>query len=142
LFLLSWHPSARRPIRLHRRRVDAAERVFFSDSSWFARYPQALVRFRPQRPGDFTLLEAQDCEPPAFIPQGLNPSATLSWVAVVDVMRAIGEPCSGSIRARIRTLPIRSRRLQGQMAELFAIAVCQDVLAQLQGQQPDHAQIA
>ena len=136
------HPSISRPIRRHRRRIDAAERVFFSDCSWFARYPNALVRFRPQRPGDFALLEAQGCEPPAFIPQGLNPSAPLSWVAVVDVMRAIGEPCSGSIRARIRTVPIRSRRLQGQMAELFAIAVCQDVLAQLQGQQPDHAQLA
>jgi hypothetical protein len=136
------HLSATSQIRRHRRRLEAARLQRCSDTAWFARYPQALVRFRPQRPGDFALLEAQACEPPAFIPQGLNPSAPLSWVAVVDVMRAIGEPGNGSIRARIRTVPIRSRLLQGQMAELFAIAVCQDVLAQLQGQQPDHAELA
>ena len=46
-------------------------------------------------------------------------------------MRAIGMPSQGSIRARIRTVPIRSRLLQGQMAELFAIAVCKNVLAHL-----------
>jgi hypothetical protein len=38
------------------------------------------------------------------------------------------------MRVRIRTVPIRSPRLQAQMAEEFAIAVCQDLLDQLQGQ--------
>ncbi len=91
-----------------------------------------MVRFRPERPGDFCLLGLQGMEPPVFIPDGLDPAAPLIWVAVVDVFRAIALPVSladGSIRARVRTVPIRSRRLQADMAELFAIAVCRDLLA-------------
>ena len=121
----------RADIRRHRRYLDSTERLLLSDSKWFYLYPAALVRFRPQRQADFALLDIQGQEPPAFIPDGLNPAAPLSWVAVVDVMRAIGMPSQGSIRARIRTVPIRSRLLQGQMAELFAIAVCKNVLAHL-----------
>ena len=121
----------RADIRRHRRYLDSTERLLLSDSKWFCLYPAALVRFRPQRQADFALLDIQGQEPPAFIPDGLNPAAPLSWVAVVDVMRAIGMSSQGSIRARIRTVPIRSRLLQGQMAELFAIAVCKNVLAHL-----------
>ena len=105
------------------------------DSRWFRRHPQALVRFRPERPGDFALLSLQGQEPPAYVPAGLDPAAPLCWVAVVDVLRSTGLPepeGGGSLRARIRTVPIRSRWLQAEMAEVFAIAVCRDVLAELQ----------
>lgn len=119
-------------VSAHRRRLRVARVLQLSDEAWFARRTDAMVRFRPERPGDFGLLGLQGMEPPVFIPDGLDPAAPLIWVAVVDVFRAIALPVSladGSIRARVRTVPIRSRRLQADMAELFAIAVCRDLLA-------------
>lgn len=123
----------------------AARELILRDSQWFARNPQALVRFRPERHGDFGLLGLQGREAPAFIPEELDPAAPLNWVAVVDVLRAIDLPPAaggGSLRARIRTVPIRSRKLKAQMAEVFAITVCRNVLAELQSQLPDHAERA
>ena len=124
-----------RRIRAQRRRLPAARQVVLSDSRWFRLHPQALVRFRPVRQGDFALLTLQGQEPPAYVPVDLDSAAPLSWVAVVDVLRVTGLPVpsgGGSLRARIRTVPIRSKRLQAQMAEVFAIAVCRDVLAERQ----------
>ncbi len=93
-----------------------------------------MVRFRPQRTADFCLFPP-DFDPPCFVPSHINTAAPLSWVAVVDLFRALGlPPGDGGMRVRIRTVPIRSPRLQAQMAEEFAIAVCQDLLDQLQGQ--------
>jgi len=126
--------TARR-IRVHRRQLPPAERLLTSDAWWFVSRPHALVRFRPERSGDFALLNLHGQEPPVYVPLGLDPGAPLSWVAVVDVLRATGLPAplgGGSLRARIRTVPIRSKRLQAEMAEMFAIAVCRDVLAELQ----------
>jgi len=57
----------------------------------------------------------------------------------IDLPAAAGD---GRLCARIRTVPIRSRKLKAQMAEVFAIAVCRDVLAELQGQLPAHAERA
>jgi len=124
-----------RRMRTQRHRLSAARQVVLSDGLWFRRHGQALVRFRQERPGDFALLSLQGKVPPAYVPAGLDPAAPLSWVAVVDVLRATGLPApvgGGSLRARIRTVPIRSKRVQAQMAEVFAIAVCRDVLAELQ----------
>ena len=121
--------------RVQRRRLPSARQVVLSDSRWFFLHAQAMVRFRPQRPGDFALLRLQGHEPPVYVPAELDSAAPLSWVAVVDVLRATGLPApsgGGSLRARIRTVPIRSRRLQAEMAEVFAIAVCRDVLAEFQ----------
>ncbi len=109
-------------------------RLVESDRLWFASRPTYMVRFRPRRPGDFGLMPP-DVEPPTFVPHHLAPNAPLTWVAVVDLFRALGLPSGdGALRVRMRTVPIRSRRLQAQMAEVFAIAVCQDLLDQLQGQ--------
>ncbi len=127
--------SAVRRIRQQRRQVTALTRLLESDRAWFDRNPQSMVCFRPERPGDFGLLRLQGEQPPVCVPAALDPNAPQSWVAVVEVMRAIGLPTvEGSLRCRIRTVPIRSRRLQAEMAELFAIAVCRDVLAQLEAQ--------
>lgn len=124
-----------RRIRQQRRQLDATARSLDSDRAWFARHPNALVRFRPERPGDFGLLRLQGEEPPAYVPEELDATAPLGWVAVVDVLKAIGLPSDeGGLRCRMRTVPIRSRRLQAEMAEVFAIAVCQDVLAQLKAE--------
>jgi hypothetical protein len=93
-----------------------------------------MVRFRSQRPREFALIPP-DVEPPSFVPVQLATDAPLTWVAVVDLCRALGLPSGhGGLRVRIRTVPIRSRRLQAQMAEEFAIAVCHDLLDQLHGQ--------
>jgi hypothetical protein len=93
-----------------------------------------MVRFRPQQTADFRLIPP-GVEPPCFVPSRINTDAPLSWVAVVDLVRALGlPPGDGGMRVRIRTVPIRSRRLQAQMSEEFAIAVCRDLLVQLQGQ--------
>ncbi len=124
-------------LRHHRRLLRHALRVNSSDKQWFDRYPTRLVRFRPVRRADFELFTLQGQEPPAFIPDGLDPTAPLSWVAVVDVLRATGLPAAshhGTIRTRIRTVPIRSRALQASMAEVFAIAVCRDLLQQIQAE--------
>jgi len=142
---LARRSSASSLIRLQRRRLEAARELILRDSQWFARNPEALVRFRPEQQGDFGLLELQGREAPAFIPEGLDPAAPLNWVAVVDVLRAIDLPAAAGgerLRARIRTVPIRSRKLKAQMAQVFAIAVCRNVLAELQGQLPDHAERA
>ena len=143
--LLSGRLSATSQIRRQRRRLTGSLQVLQSDRHWFLRHPRALVRFRPERRGDFALLALQGREPPAFLPDGLDPAAPLNWVAVVDVLRAIDLPLppgQGALRARIRTVPIRSRRLQAQMGEVFAIAVCRDVLAELESRLPVHAKPA
>ena len=102
-----------------------------ADSEWFQRNPDRIVRFRPERKADFLALPASK-EVPIFIPHQLDADGPLSWVAVVDVVRAIGIPVeSGALRSRVRTLPIRSRRIQLCLEEEFAIAVCQELLNQL-----------
>jgi len=129
------HAATAGALRRHRRLLRLARQVSSSDKQWFERYPTRLVRFRPERCADFELLTTQGQEPPAFIPEGLDPTSPLTWVAVVDVLRAAGLPAAsdhGAIRARIRTVPIRSRALQASMAEVFAIAVCRDLLHQIQ----------
>ena len=86
--------------------------------------------------GEFRPLSQQQQNPPVFVPPGVDATAPLSWVAVVHLSRILDPDQAsavGSIRARICTVPIRSRRLQAQMAQVFAIAVCRDVLAELQG---------
>jgi hypothetical protein len=128
--------ARRRLIRTHRQRAASLEKLVESDRLWFANRPVRIVRFRPQRPGDFVLMPPGQ-EPPCYVPSQLAVQTSLTWVAVVDVCRALGLP-SGDVglRVRMRTVPIRSRRLQTQMAEEFAIAVCRDLLDQLQGQNP------
>lgn len=124
-------------LRRHRRLLAPTRRVSLSDRQWFERYSTKLVRFRPERRADFALLSLQGQEPPAFIPYGLDPVGPLTWVAVVDVLRATGLPAAphhGAIRTRIRTVPMRSRALQASMAEVFAIAVCRDLLHQIQAE--------
>jgi hypothetical protein len=126
--------TRRRLIRRHEQRVSSLSGVLESDRRWFARRPSCMVRFRPQLPGDFGLMPSA-IEPPLYIPPQLDPGAPLTWVAVVDLCRVLAvSPGDGGLRVRMRTVPIRSRRLQAQMAEEFAIAVCHDLLDQLQGQ--------
>ena len=145
LFCLPADALPARVLIRHRRLLRPSRQVSSSDKQWFERYPTRLVRFRPERRADFELLTLQGQEPPAFIPEGLDPRSPLTWVAVVDVLRAAGLPAvphHGAIRARIRTVPIRSRALQASMAEVFAIAVCRDLLHQIQAAPGSHDLVA
>jgi len=115
----------------HRARLSQLRSLRQADSDWFRRNPGRIVRFRPERKADFASLSPSEALP-TFIPHQLDVVGPLGWVAVVDVFRAIGIPVeSGSLRSRVRTLPIRSRRLQLCLEDEFAIAVCQEVLNQL-----------
>ena len=115
----------------HRARLSQLRSLRQADSDWFRRNPGRIVRFRPERKADFASLSPSEALP-TFIPHQLDAEGPLSWVAVVDVCRAIAIPAeSGALRSRVRTLPIRSRRLQLCLEEEFAIAVCQELLNQL-----------
>ena len=110
---------------------DQAVRTVIGDRMWFSRHTQARVRFRPERPGEFSPLEAAGHTVPAFIPRILSPATPLSWVAVIELTRALTtdeQADQPSLRIRLRTVPIRSRELQMRLAPLYEKAVVQDFL--------------
>lgn len=120
-----------RSVARHRALLSQLRSLRQADSEWFLRNPGRIVRFRPERKADFASLFPSEALP-TFIPHQLDAVGPLNWVAVVDVHRAINIPVeSGALRSRVRTLPIRSRRLQLCLEEEFAIAVCQELLNQL-----------
>ena len=106
-----------------------------ADRLWFALHLQAVVRFRPVARTEFRALALRQQQPPSFVPPGLDAAVPCTWVAVVDLVRALdpgATAAEGSIRCRIRTVPIRSRQLQARMADVFVKAVCRQLLAELQ----------
>ena len=109
-------------------------RAVTKDRLWFERHPHARVRFRRVFPGEFTALQTAGKQVPNYLPPGVDPATPRIWVAVVDLSRVLGSsPGDGVLRARIRTVPIRSKRLQQAAAELLQEAVLAEVL-QLQAQ--------
>jgi hypothetical protein len=106
-----------------------------ADRLWFGRHPLAVVRFRPVARAEFRALALRHQQPPSFVPPGLDAAVPCTWVAVVDLVRTLDPgaiSAEGSIRCRIRTVPIRSRQLQARMADVFVKAVCRQLLAELQ----------
>ena len=116
------------------RALRAMRRAVTKDRLWFERHPHARVRFRRVFPGEFTALQTAGKQVPNYLPPGVDPATPCIWVAVVDLSRLLGSsPGDGVLRARIRTVPIRSRRLQQAAAELLQEDVLAEVL-QLQAQ--------
>ena len=118
----------------HRSRLAQLRNLRCADADWFIRQPGRIVRFRPERKADFSLLPASTT-PPTFVPHQLDADGPLIWVAVIDILRAADLPAlpgQGVLRSRVRTVPIRSRRLQLCLEEEFAIAVCSELLARQQ----------
>ena len=123
-----------RSLARHRSRLAQLRSLRRADTDWFHRNPGRIVRFRPERKADFSLLPAFTT-PPAFVPHQLDADGPLNWVAVIDILRAVDLPAlpgQGALRSRVRTLPIRSRRLQLCLEEEFAIAVCYELIERQQ----------
>ena len=123
-----------RSLDRHRSRLSQLRSLRYADADWFLRNPGRIVRFRPERKADFSLLPASTI-PPTFVPHQLDADGPLIWVAVIDILRAVDLPAlpgQGALRARVRTVPIRSRRLQLCLEEEFAIAVCYELLERQQ----------
>ena len=123
-----------RSLARHRLLIAQLRNLRCSDTDWFLRHPGRIVRFRPERKSDFSLLPPST-PPPTFVPHQLDADAPLIWVAVIDILRSVDLPAlpgQGALRSRVRTLPIRSRRLQLCLEEEFAIAVCSELLARQQ----------
>ena len=101
------------------------------DRAWFQRRPRALVRFRPSRDNEIHCIDSQALTKPVFVPSGLCCSEPPTWVAVVELTRALAcpdLPDGSSIRVRVFTVPIRSRSLQKSLAPVFVQAVVDDLL--------------
>ena len=112
---------------------DLVTELCHEDREWFARHPRALVRFRPSRDHENDALSATGLSRPTFVPTGLHASELPTWVAVVELSRALGLPDVSdgvSVRIRVYTVPIRSRKLKMQLAPMFVRAVVDDFLAQ------------
>lgn len=60
-----------------------------TDRLWFVRHPQAVVRFRPVARAEFRALALRQQQPPSFVPPGLDAAVPCTWVAVVDLVRAL-----------------------------------------------------
>ena len=106
-----------------------------SDRIWFRNHPNALIRFRRARRGEFAHLERNGQAPPFFVPSALRGKAPLTWVAVVDltrILRGEREDPNLSLRVRFLTVPLRSRSLQRAWAPLYLKAVLSDLLCQME----------
>ena len=106
-----------------------------SDRLWFGNHPNALIRFRRSRRGEFADLERIGQTPPFFVPSALRGNAPLTWVAVVDLTRSLrveGEDPNLSLRVRFLTVPLRSRSLQRVWAPVYLKAVLSDLLCQME----------
>ena len=109
--------------------VEPSSAVVLTDRAWFAAHPQARVRFRPERPGEFSPFEAAGHTVPAFAPPQFPHDIPLSWVAVIELTRLLGiadQTDTSSLRIRLRTVPIRSRALQRRLIPVYEQAVIQD----------------
>ena len=105
--------------------------VALADRIWFELHPHERVRFRPERRGEFSAVEAAGHTVPAFAPPQLSASIPLTWVAVVELTRLLvieDQPNASTLRIRFRTAPIRSRAMQQRLAPVYEAAVVQDFL--------------
>ena len=86
----------------------ALERVLqprLEDREWFSRHPRALVRFRPSREHENFALSAAGLSRPTLVPVGLHCTEAPTWVAVVELSRALGLPdVSDGVSVRVRCL--------------------------------------
>jgi hypothetical protein len=113
----------------------AAAAAVASDRRWFYRHPEALIRFRPIRRGEFAALERLDEVPPAYVPGPLRGRHSLTWVAVVDLTRCLREQIEDpelSLRVRLATVPLRSKKLQSTWAPVYINAILRDLLYQME----------
>ena len=104
-----------------------------NDRYWFDRHPNAVVRFRRQRIGEFESLNARGEQAPVFRPSFSGEEA-LTWVAVVDLFQLLQDTNAASdgtrMRLRLRTTPIRSTAERSQARQELMKAVARELLEQ------------
>ena len=104
-----------------------------NDRCWFDRHPNAVVRFRRQRVGEFADLHAKGDQAPVFRPSFSSEEA-LTWVAVVDLFQLLRDSKAAAdgtrMRLRLRTIPIRSIAERSQARQELMKAVARELLEQ------------
>ena len=105
--------------------------ILHNDRCWFDRHPNAVVRFRRQRVGEFADLHAKGDQAPVFRPSFSSEEA-LTWVAVVDLFQLLRDSKAAAdgtrMRLRLRTIPIRSTEARSQAKRELIKAVARDLL--------------
>ena len=108
--------------------------ILHNDRCWFDRHPNAVVRFRRQRVGEFADLHAKGDQAPVFRPSFSSEEA-LTWVAVVDLFQLLRDSKAASdgtrMRLRLRTIPLRSTEARSQAKRELMKALARDLLEQV-----------
>lgn len=105
-----------------------------NDRRWFDRHPDAVVRFRRQRFGEFADLNARGDQAPVFRPS-FSGEEPLTWVAVVDLFQLLRDSKAAAggtrMRLRLRTVPLRNTEARSQAKRELMKAVARDLLEQV-----------
>ena len=110
-----------------------------NDSLWFQKHPDKIVRFRRSAGGEFQPVLNHGEEPPSFRPSFSRSNAPLTWVAVIDLMRLLGEPHDHEaprVRLRLRIPALRSTHNQQAAEQELIDGICAELL-EASGQAPE-----
>lgn len=110
-----------------------------SDSLWFLKHPDKIIRFRRSAEGEFQPVLNHGEEPPSFRPSFGRSDAPLDWVAVIDLMRLLGEPHDHEaprVRLRLRIPALRSTQNQQAAEQELIDGICAELL-EASGQAPE-----
>lgn len=130
-------PTSPQAMKGHQSGQRAMQRAVDGDREWFQRHPESVIRFRRERKGEFQPLEAMGESVPTFIPEGFKESAPLQWVAIVDLLRLVKDdnPMPGeAVRARLRTVPVRSKQHRLQVSRELSKAIAKELLSMIETQ--------
>lgn len=115
----------------------------YDDRIWFNNNPSAVVRFRRAVTGEFQAVTNRGLEPPVFRPSFCRSEATVSWVAVVNLIRLVGiekeKPQEPTARLRLRIPALRSLDRQRRAEQELKQAIAAELLASLETQ---HGEVA
>ena len=105
--------------------------VLADDRNWFRQNPDQVVRLRPVMPGEEVAQEALGMTMPVLAPPGYCWSDAGSWVGVVHVQRASGDPCrdgsGGRLRFRIPPVPPCARQWMAEALVAYADHVIEEI---------------
>lgn len=103
-----------------------------ADREWFERHPNATVRLRKETTSDFADLINQGHEVPTFMPRSFHQHTRLTGVAVINLTRLIDAKARndlGTIRVRLRTVAVRSKKHRQLLAEELQRAVAEELIS-------------
>jgi len=118
-------------VGLHPEAEEALLEVLADDRNWFRQNPDQVVRLRPVMPGEEVAQEALGMTMPVLAPPGYCWSDAGSWVGVVHVQRASGDPCrdgsGGRLRFRIPPVPPCARQWMAEALVAYADHVIEEI---------------